>query len=300
MNRLLEYLRTNNIEYEVNADAKNLVSFKIGGIVDIVIYPNKISQIKGLIDILKQSDIRYYILGCGTNCYFSDNGYRGAVISTVRINKISYKDDGVICAECGALVKDCAELAYKQSLSGFEFAYGIPGNVGGCIYMNASAFNKEISFIVHKTEALDTISGEIIELSNEQHRYEAKKSVFMKNKNLIILKTYFKLHRGVKENIRAEMDKNLRRRIDTQPLDYPSAGSVFKRPSIGYASKYIDELGLKGVTVGGAQVSDKHAGFIVNLDNATSYDVMTLVSIIKYKVKEKYNVSLEEEIIYIE
>ncbi len=300
MNSLIKYLESKNISYELDKPTKDLVSFKIGGNADIVIYPSKTEQIKGIIDNIKQSNIKYTVLGCGTNCYFSDEGYNGAVISTVCINKICLEDNGMISAECGARIIDCAEFALKHSLSGLEFAYGIPGNVGGCIYMNASAFNRDMSCIVYKTNALDTISGEILELNANQHKYGMKHSVFMENKDLIILKSHFSLRKGTEANIKIEMHNNLKKRKETQPLDLPSAGSVFKRPAIGYASKYIDDAGLKGTLYGGAKISEKHAGFIVNINNASSNDIINLVSIIKERVKKKFGVSLEEEIIYFE
>lgn len=299
LNGVISYLINNKIDFELDKDIKSLVSFKVGGFADIVIYPSRIEQIKGIIDTLNVNKSKYFVLGKGTNTYFSDNGYKGAIIST-KLLKYAYVDGTNIIAQCGCNIHDCAALAYEHGLSGMEFTYGLPGGIGGCLYMNASAFNKDMSDIVEITRVLNKDTGEITEISSKDHKYSMKHSVFMDKKEYFILETVFKLSVGDKPTIKNQMDEYLEKRVNSQPLDLPSAGSVFKRPSVGFSSKYIDDAGLKGKRIGDAMVSHKHAGFIVNMENASSKDINSLIEYIKKEVYNKYNVRLEEEIIYVE
>jgi UDP-N-acetylmuramate dehydrogenase len=299
LNNIVSYLKEKEIFYELEKDIKELVSFKVGGYADIVIYPSKIEQIKGIIDNLNSNQIKYFVLGNGTNTYFSDNGYKGAIISTKLLNK-AFIDDNRLIAQCGCKIHDCAIMACESNLTGMEFTYGLPGCIGGCIYMNASAFNKDMSNIVEITRVLDIHTGEITELNSEEHKYGMKYSVFMDRKEYFILEAVFKLSGGEHLAIKNQMNEYLEKRINSQPLDLPSAGSVFKRPLVGFSSKYIDDAGLKGKRIGDAMVSHKHAGFIVNMGNASSKDINDLIHYIKEDVYKKYGVMLEEEIIYIE
>ena len=296
---LITYLDKEKIVYELNKSTKELVSFKIGGIANIVIYPDKTEQLSSLISLLKDKSIKYCILGNGTNTYFSSNGYNGAVISTKLLNSISLENDK-ITASCGCTINNVALKACENNLTGMEFTYGMPGCIGGCIYMNASAFNCDMTDIVYKTKVLNTDTEEISDLTLNEHKYGMKHSVFMEKPEYIVLEATFKLSYGIQEEIRAKMDENLIKREASQPLDLPSAGSVFKRPLVGYSSKYIDDAGLKGERVGDAIVSTKHAGFILNTGNATSKDVKDLIEIIKDRVFGKFGVELEEEIIFTE
>ena len=298
-NNLISYLDGNSIAYLLNISARELTSFKIGGNIDLVVYPRYSTQIIDIIKILKGDGIRYYVLGNGTNTYFSDNGFKGVIISTMRFNRITV-DENYIIAKSGANIGSCALSACENSLTGFEFAYGIPGNVGGCVYMNASAFNRSISEITARSTVYDINSDRIFDISYDGHKFGIKHSVFMENKSLVILETAFMLQYGNKSHIRDTMEAYIEKRRNTQPLELPSAGSVFKRPKNAYASKLIDDLGLKGIKIGGASVSERHAGFIVNTGYATARDVRGLVELIKSKVKDKYGILLEEEIIYIE
>jgi UDP-N-acetylmuramate dehydrogenase len=300
MNKVIvDFLDMNGILYELNISAKTLVSFKIGGKVKIVIYPKNLKELTDTMGILKSSKSKYVFLGNGTNTFFSDEGYDGAVISTKKMNKISVNDTH-ITAQCGANLKDCCIVAFLNSLTGMEFAYGIPGNIGGCIYMNASAFGKDMSNIVLKTVVLNTETEELFTINKEEHLYGMKHSVFMDNKNYFIIETQLELRKGDKDKIYSAMEENMSKRNASQPLDIPSAGSVFKRPLNNYASKLIDDAGLKKTTVGDAEVSELHAGFIVNIGNAKSSDVLNLIQIIKNRIFDLYGILLEEEIIYIE
>ena len=296
---IIEYLNDNSILYELNVSAKELVSFKIGGIVSIVVYPSDVDELLTIITLFNNYKCKFVFLGNGTNTYFSDDGYDGAVISTKKMNKISV-DGRHLIAQCGANMKDCCFVAMLNSLTGMEFAYGIPGNVGGCIYMNASAFGKDMTNIVYKTVCLDISTGKKFTLNKEEHLYGMKHSVFMENKNYFILEAYFELQIGDKSQIYSLMEENMSKRKASQPLDKPSAGSVFKRPINAFASKLIDDAGLKGTSVGDAIVSDIHAGFIVNNGEAKASDVISLIRLIKSKIYDLYGILLEEEIIYIE
>lgn len=298
-NDLITYLNCKDIYFELNKMTKELVSFNIGGPADIVIYPTKVEEIIEIVQFLANNKIKYIFLGNGTNTIFPDNGYSGVVISTKKLNSIFICNDSIICL-CGANISDCCVFAYHNCLSGIEFAYGIPGSIGGFVYMNASAFNHSASDVVYKTKVLDILSFDVFDIILDEHQYSAKHSIFMNNKNYFIISTELKLRKSNKNDIYIKMQENMSKRKKSQPLDYPSAGSVFKRPQNGYASKLIDDAGLKGKRIGGACVSEKHAGFIVNSNNATFSDVIALVDLIKMDVKNKYGILLEEEIIFIE
>jgi len=298
-NRLSAYLKNNNIEYKSDYPSSNLVTFKIGGIVDMVVYPCHKDQFIQILRILKEDGLKYVILGNGSNSYFSDKGYDGVVISTKLLNKISKKDTYLI-VECGVAMEKCAEYACDNGLTGLEFAYGIPGNIGGCVYMNASAFNKDMADVVYKSVVYDSKKDEIKEITLHEHKYGMKHSVFMENRDLVILETILYLTFGDVSDIKSEMISNFKKRRASQPLNFPSAGSVFKRPINGFASKMIEDAGLKGTCVGDAMVSDLHAGFIINMGSAKSSNVKSLIEIIKQKVKDLYGILLEEEIIFIE
>lgn len=291
-----EYLRVNNIKNFVFAKTSDLVSFKIGGNAKCVIYPKTENEFITILKLLRRE--KFIVLGKGTNCYFTDEEYDGTVIVTTELNQISIRHTALVC-QCGCSINYACKVACDNSLSGLEFAYGIPGSVGGGVYMNASAFNSCFSDIVLETVAYDLQTEKIVVLNNEQHQFGVKDSVF-KNKDLIILKTVLNLKNGKKTSIKNSMQVNIKRRKETQPLNLPSAGSTFVRPVDAYASQLIDLCGLKGYTIGGAQVSIKHAGFIVNIGNAKAKDVQNLVDYIKSKVKSNFGVELKEEIIFIE
>ena len=298
-NLLFDFLNQKNIRYNVNVSASDLVSFKIGGIADVVVYPKFLNELIELTFLLKKEKIKYVILGNGTNTYFSDDGYNGIVISTSLLNHITLNGNYIV-AQCGAKITDCAIFAYDHSLTGMEFASGIPGCIGGCVYMNASAFGGDISGIIYETKIYDLKTNKIRTLSENDHKYAMKHSIFMENNDYIILEASFKLSTGQKDQIESTMNNYMQKRINSQPINQPSAGSVFKRPKNLFAPKLIEEAGLKGMRIGDAMISTKHAGFIVNTGKASSSDVNKLIEIIKAKIKEKYKVDLEQEIIYIE
>ena len=287
-----------NVDYKINAKTADICSFKVGNNASVIVIPNSISKLTQILDLVLENNYKYVIIGNGTNVYFCDN-YDGIVILTKQINEITLFDN-IITAECGVSITDCASLALNNSLEGLEFAYGIPGTVGGAIYINASAFGSSVSNIVLESLVYDLKTRKIKTISNEEHEYKVKESIFSKEKRYILLSTKFLLKSGELQNIKEKMNQYLNRRKETQPLNLPSAGSVFVKPKDAFASQLIDEAGLKGYRIGGAEVSKKHAGFIVNVSGATASDINCLIEHIKSVIKSKNNIELKEEIIYIE
>lgn len=294
--RLLDYLSSNCIKYISPIKTADLVSFRVGNIGKIAVFPKNIQELCEILSIVKNE--KFVVIGNGTNCYFTDNLYDGVIIVTTKINDVSYLNDGVV-AECGASINTVCKVACANSLEGLEFAYGIPGTVGGCVRMNASAFGGCMADVVLSSTVLDVKSGEIYDLCREEHFFDKKSSIF-KNSSLVLLNTKFSLPLGDKMEIKSKMDLNFQKRKDSQPLDFHSAGCVFVKPKDSYASYLIDKAGLKGFSVGNAQVSTKHAGFIVNRGNALSKDVNELILHIKKTVFDMFSVELEKEIIYLE
>lgn len=272
-------------------------SFRIGGPADYYITVNSVSELKSVIALCKTARVPYMLLGNGSNLLVSDEGLRMAVIRlSGEFREMSVKGTTLVCGAGATLAKLCT-FAQSNGLSGLEFAFGIPGTVGGAVYMNAGAYGGEMKDVVcnvtHLTPAgeVETVSADTLELSYRFSKY--------KENNCIILSAEFSLKEGNPEEIKTLMDDIMQRRVTKQPLDYPSAGSVFKRPEGAFAGALIEQCGLKGATVGGAQVSQKHSGFIVNIGNATCQDVMDLVEKVQKTVKDETGFFLEREIIYL-
>ena len=297
--RVVNFLNRTGTEFHLNESISDLISFKVGGNAILSVYPESIDKFCRLLALLKEENIKFYVLGNGTNTYFSDNFYQGIIVVTKKMKKLSCHDSFLI-AECGASLNQVANLALINSLAGLEFAYGIPGSVGGGVYMNAQAFGSKLGDLIYSSYIFDLDRKTIRCIEHSEHLFAEKSSVFMKYNNLFLLKTTFKLEKFYYDKIKAKMDDNLDKRKISQPLNYPSAGSVFKRPLNNFASKLIDDCGLKGYSIGGAQISDKHAGFIINKENATANDIRELTEYIKKVVYKKHGIMLEEEIIYVE
>ena len=296
---LIDLLKRNNILFLENQSLHSLSNFEIGSSADIVIFPNDIDAFCEILSYLYDKGIKFFIVGKGTNLVFPDFHYNGVILCTSMLDKITIDGD-CLMAECGASVTDCSILAIKNSLSGMEFFCGIPGSIGGAVYMNASAFDGVTSGIIIESLAFDLNTRAKFKINLEEHKFNDKKSIFCENKNLILLSSTFLLKKDFKEAIYLKALNFALRRISSQPLGKGSAGSAFKRPKNSYASKLIDESGLKGFTVGGAQISKKHAGFIVNFNNATANDIKELICITKERVYKKFNVPLDEEIIFVD
>ena len=299
MDRVFKFLTTNSIRYEVDYPTFKLSSFELGGNAKIVAFPSEIQELCDLLSFLRDSGIRFYLLGRCTNTFFSENGFDGVIVSTTLLDKV-FCENNLICATCGALITDLSLLALKNSLSDMEFCLGIPGSVGGAMCMNASAFDMSISDIVLESDVFDVSTGKRFVISREEHLFERKRSIFSKDTNLVLLKTKFILEEQDKSSIYAKMRQIALKRISSQPLDKGSCGSAFKRPIGGYASKLIDDANLKGFRVGNVAVSQKHAGFVVNLGCGKSYEIIELNSLIKEKVLKEFGITLEEEFIFVE
>ena len=295
--RLINYVTHNGIFNFVNEPMSKHTTFRIGGRADMIVYPTRRKELTELIQICKEDGVELAILGNGSNVIVSDKGIRGLVIMTDRFNRITFREDGTVEAWAGAPLAKVANLAKNYSLTGMEFAYGIPGSVGGAVYMNAGAYNRQMCNIVEETEYMNR-DGKLKTIYGDDHKFGYRTSFFKENGG-IILRTVMRLTEGNSEEISAKMQEYTSQRAAKQPLDKPSAGSVFKRPEGYFAGKLIEDAGLKGVSVGGAQVSPKHAGFIVNTGVATCKDVLTLIDKIKDEVYKKFGVELQEEIQFI-
>ena len=292
---LADFLESENIEYRQNEPMRAHTTFKIGGEADIFIIPASPAALIYAVKKCNELEIPYFILGNGSNLLVSDGGIEGAVISLSGINGISSDGEKITCG-AGAMLSSVCLKALSLSLTGLEFAYGIPGTAGGALYMNAGAYGGQMADVIESAECL-TASGEIKTLKKENMQLGYRSSVFKKG-GLIIISLTLALKKGDKVEIKAEMDDLLNRRKQKQPLEYPSAGSTFKRPEGYFAGALIEKNGLKGLTVGGAQVSEKHAGFVINRGGATAADVKALIKKIQKKVFENDGVMLEPEVIF--
>ena len=265
-------------------------TFRAGGNAAFYVAPESEEQIVALMKALKGTS--HMVMGNGSNLLFTDKGYDGVVIGIgSRFSDICIEGNKII-AESGALLSKVANVALEHGLGGMEFAAGIPGSVGGAVMMNAGAYGGEMKDIVALSTCVGE-SGNVLEIEN--HEFSYRHSIFS-DKNLLILKTVMHLEPKDKEKIKAEMVELNRRRKEKQPLEYPSAGSTFKRPEGYFAGKLIEDAGLKGYRVGGAMVSEKHAGFVINYDNATATDILTLMEHIKSEVYMRFGVELEPEV----
>ena len=296
LNNLCDRLDEYKIEYVLNEPMSHHTTFKIGGNADLLVKAKSVCELKHIISLATEFDIPYFILGKGSNILVSDKGIEGLVISLDGINEVSISSDTIVCG-AGVSLRTLCLAAQKASLSGLEFAYGIPGTVGGALYMNAGAYGGEMSQVVISATALDH-KGNEIKFSLADMHLGYRTSVF-KNTNLIITSVTMKLSYGNQAEIKAAMDDFFSRRRDKQPLEFPIAGSTFKRPEGYFAGALIEQNNLKGVSVGGAQVSEKHAGFVINTGNATCNDVLDLIKKINDTVKKSDGVDLEPEVIFV-
>ena len=269
-------------------------TFKIGGNADIYVKPQDITELSKIIKICNLEREDYFILGNGSNLLVADDGYRGVVIQMYNnYNSIEVKGNSIV-AEAGALMSRIAKVAYEHELTGLEFSAGIPGTIGGGTMMNAGAYGGELKDVITRVEAVSR-EGELYTLGKEDLEFEYRTSVFEKN-NSIVTKVTMELKRGLKAEIKARMDELSKARISKQPLEYPSAGSTFKRPEGYFAGKLIMDSGLRGKQIGGAKVSDKHCGFVINTGGATAKDVVDLIDFITEKVYADFGVRLDTEV----
>lgn len=290
---LHDFCAENNISAKFDEPMKNHTSFGIGGNADIFIAPNDFETLKLVINFCRENGINRTIVGAGSNLLVSDDGIEGAVISTKNLTEISVSGDE-ITAFSGAKLNDIAKFACKNNLAGFEFTYGIPGTLGGAVFMNAGAYGGEMKDVLISATHIDE-NGDLGDFNLEELDLGYRKSAYSL-RNFAIISAKIKLNHGKSAEIKAKMDEILAKRIDKQPYDKKSAGSVFKRPEGHFAGTLIEQAGLKGFAIGGAQVSEKHAGFIVNIGGATCKNVEDLISHIQKTVHEKFGAELECEV----
>ena len=269
-------------------------TFRVGGPADFFVTPKAKEEVRDVIRICKEAGMPYYIIGNGSNLLVSDAGYRGVIVQIYKeMNEVKVEGD-LVKAQAGALLSGIAAKALGAELSGFEFASGIPGTIGGACVMNAGAYGGEMKDVLESVTVL-TGEGKIIELSRNELELGYRTSVIAK-KGYIVLGAVLKLERGDGEKIKTYMDELKEKRVTKQPLEYPSAGSTFKRPEGYFAGKLIEDAGLRGFQVGGAQVSKKHCGFVINRNHATAADIMELMRQVQIRVKENSGVDLEPEV----
>ena len=274
---------------------KSHTTFKIGGNCIALIEPREISDIIEAVKICRKNSIKFFVIGNGSNLLVPDEGYNGVIIKLKsEFSKIEVEGDYLI-VNSGAKLSEVYTVAYENSLTGFEFASGIPGTIGGAIYMNAGAYGGEMKDIVESVEVLDLDNFELRELKNEELEFSYRKSIIQR-KNYIVTTIKLKLQKGNKEEINAVYEDLRERRNSKQPLNFGSAGSTFKRPEGHFASKLIEDAGLKGYHINDAWVSEKHSGFIVNKGNASFKEVIELIEYVQKVVFEKFGVKLETEV----
>ncbi|MBF1035902.1 MAG: UDP-N-acetylmuramate dehydrogenase [Parvimonas sp.] len=274
---------------------KNHTTFQIGGKCIALIEPKKVEDIIEAIKICRENNLKFFVIGNGSNLLVPDDGYNGVIIKIKsEFSNIQVEGECLI-AHSGAKLSEVYTVAYENSLTGFEFASGIPGTIGGAIFMNAGAYGGEMKDIVESVEVLDLDNYEVKELKNEELDFSYRKSIIQR-KNYIVLTIKLKLKKGNKEEIKAVYEDLRERRNSKQPLNFGSAGSTFKRPEGHFASKLIEDAGLKGYHINDAWVSEKHSGFIVNKGNASYKEVMELIEYVQKVVFEKFEVKLETEV----
>lgn len=292
---LISFLNANNYSFLENEPLKKHTSFKIGGNAEVYVMPETDEQIKELMLKCDEFQLKYYLLGNGTNVLFSDDTYNGVIISTIeKFNGIRQLSETTFECDAGVKLTTLCNYALKNSFTGFECLYGIPGTVGGAIITNAGAYGGEVSDVIVEVNHIDD-KGNFGSLIGEEIDFSYRHSAYETN-GYAICSAVFVCEKGNKDEIKAKMDELIGRRREKQPLEFGSAGSTFKRPKGGYAAALIEQAGLKGTCVGDAEVSTKHSGFVINKGKATCNDVLKLIDIIKKKVYETSGIMLECEV----
>lgn len=276
---------------------KKHTTFRVGGPAACLVELENQEQLSKIQHYLYMVEIPFVVLGNGSNVLVSDEGYPGVILQISEKMKDIRVEGTCIVAQAGALLSQVARAAYEHGLTGLEFSSGIPGTVGGGVVMNAGAYGGEMRHVVTKVTVVNP-DGEVLELDNETMEFGYRYSI-IRNQPFVVTEVTFQLKEGVQDEIKAVMDDLASRRREKQPLEYPSAGSTFKRPEGHFAGELIMNADLRGFRVGGAQVSEKHCGFVINADNATAADVMGVICEVQARVKEKFNVDLEPEVVFL-
>lgn len=291
---LFEYCSKIGCSYSTDVDMKSYTSFHIGGAADVMVFPENAIILSNVIRYITDNGLRYLVIGKGSNMLISDDGYRGVVINTSSLDSIVLFDETTIYCQSGISLAKLCRFALDNSLTGLEFAYGIPGSAGGAAYMNAGAYGGEMKDVLISCDHISS-DGKIGKLNKNELDLSYRHSAYSDSDKVITSLT-LKLEKGDPAQIKARMDELIKKRRDKQPLEYPSAGSTFKRPEGYFAGALIEQCGLKGYSYGDAQVSEKHAGFVINKGSAAADDVMLVIEHCRKTVFEKTGVTLEPEI----
>nr|WP_302650119.1 UDP-N-acetylmuramate dehydrogenase [uncultured Agathobaculum sp.] len=283
------------IDILLNEPMRRHTTFAIGGPADLFVQPKTRRELAETLHVFRDRGVPFLLLGNGSNMLVADAGIRGAVVCTSELDDVRVGDDGTLVAEAGALLGRVARRAQRAGLTGVEFAGGIPGSLGGAVFMNAGAYDGQMAGVVEKTEYLDE-NGALHTLTGDEHGFGYRRSVFRNHPDWTVVRSTLRLQPGDPAAILDYMNDLAQRRREKQPLNFPSAGSTFKRPEGHFAGKLIEDAGLKGASVGGAQVSEKHAGFLINRGGATCDDMLRLIELVQQRVKEKFGVQLECEV----
>lgn len=279
---------------EKNVSLKKYTTYNVGGKAKYIVYPKNVKSLVKLIKYLKQNSIKYKIIGNGSNLLFSDKDYYGVLIKLTEFNDLAFIGKNKVKVGAGySLIKLSLQTA-KKGLTGLEFASGIPGTVGGAVFMNAGAYKSDMGYVVESVKVL-TPEENIISLENKEMNFHYRTSFLKTHPDYICLEAVIKLNKGKKEAIEEVIRERRKRRIESQPLEYPSAGSVFRNPEGDFAGRLIEESGLKGKRHGGAMISGKHANFVINYKNAKAEDIKYLIELAHDKVKENYDIDLKIE-----
>ncbi len=298
MEKMLEQLKKLNIDARKSLPLAPFSSFRIGGTADLAVFPTSCEELLFVLELLRGARIPWQIIGNASNVLFSDEGFRGVIVFTTAFRTLCVKGQEIKVG-AGTLISNVATAARDASLTGAEFLYGIPGSVGGAVFMNAGAYGGSLGDVCIESEYFDMESGLCGVSVGEEQAFSYRSSIYMEHPERVVLGARFRLCVGERDAITASMKELMERRKSTQPLEYPSAGSVFKRPEGHFAGKLIEDCGLKGLRIGGAEVSAKHAGFIVNRSGATARDVRLLIEHIRETVMRETGVSLECEIRFL-
>lgn len=295
MKDIIEKIKKSGIgKVEENASLKKYTTYRVGGEAKCIVYPKNSDCLIKLIRLLKSEKIKYKLIGNGSNLLFSSKPYDGVLIKLSEFDNVEFYGKNKVRVGAGFSLAKLSLMAAKRGLTGLEFAAGIPGSIGGAVFMNAGAYKSDMGYIVETVKVL-TPDLKIINFENKEMNFHYRSSYLQKHPEYICLEVVLKLTKGKKEAIEEVITERRKRRIESQPLEYPSAGSVFRNPEGNFAGKLIEDLGLKGMIKGGAMISDKHANFIVNYKNATSDDIKFLIDLCQEKVLEEYGIELKCE-----
>ncbi len=292
---IIKILEKENLgKIEKNVLLKKYTTYHTGGKALGIIYPKNVNNLVKTINILRENNVKYKILGNGSNLLFSDDLYDGILIRLNEFDDVDFFGKNKVRVGAGFSLVKLSLMCAKKGLTGLEFASGIPGTVGGAVYMNAGAYKSDMGYIVETVKVL-TSDNKIITMENKEMDFHYRSSFLQKHPGYICLEVVLRLAKGKRDAIEEVIKERRKRRIESQPLEYPSAGSVFRNPEGNFAGKLIEDLGLKGKRIGGAMVSDKHANFIINYKNATSKDIKDLIELCHDSVLKEYNIDMKCE-----